>query len=88
MQPCCIVIDERQNVAERARNAQKSQRAKFAELLSTRSEILILLLARPALHLRIVTKIKSIGKTGYNAVLSIYRPHSALQGRTSLEVLQ
>jgi len=79
---------ECQNVAERACGAYKSQRAKLAERLSICTEILILLSARPALHLRIVTKSKSISITGYNALLSIYRPHSDLQGRTSLEVLQ
>ncbi|KAF0655145.1 DNA/RNA helicase [Cyanobium sp. Copco_Reservoir_LC18] len=42
-----IVIDECQNVAERARGAQKSQRAKLAERLATRSETLILLSATP-----------------------------------------
>ncbi len=42
-----IVIDECQNVAERARGAQKSQRARLAERLATRSETLILLSATP-----------------------------------------
>jgi superfamily II DNA/RNA helicase len=42
-----IVIDECQNVAERARGTQKSQRARLAERLSTRSETLILLSATP-----------------------------------------
>ena len=42
-----IVIDECQNVAERARGSQKSQRARLAERLSTRSETLILLSATP-----------------------------------------
>ena len=42
-----IVIDECQNVAERAKGAQKSQRAKLAERLATRSETLILLSATP-----------------------------------------
>lgn len=42
-----IVIDECQNVAERARGSQKSQRAKLAERLATRSETLILLSATP-----------------------------------------
>jgi SNF2 family DNA or RNA helicase len=42
-----IVIDECQNVAERARGAQKSQRAKLAERLATRSQTLILLSATP-----------------------------------------
>ena len=42
-----IVIDECQNVAERASGAQKSQRAKLAERLATRSETLILLSATP-----------------------------------------
>jgi len=66
MQPWCIVIDECQNLAERACGAQKSQRAKLAERLATCTEILILLLARPALHLRIVIKSKSIGRAAYN----------------------
>ena len=83
-----IVIDESQNVAERACGAQKSQRAKLSERLSTRSETLILLSARPALHLRIVTTITSIGRAPGNVVLSTYRSHSALQGRTPLAVLQ
>jgi len=42
-----IVIDECQNVAERARGAQKSQRARLAERLATRSETLLLLSATP-----------------------------------------
>ncbi len=42
-----IVIDECQNVAERARGTQKSQRARLAERLATRSETLILLSATP-----------------------------------------
>lgn len=42
-----IVIDECQNVAERARGAQKSQRARLAERLTTRSETLLLLSATP-----------------------------------------
>lgn len=42
-----IVIDECQNVAERAKGSQKSQRAKLAERLATRSETLILLSATP-----------------------------------------
>jgi ERCC4-related helicase len=42
-----IVIDECQNVAERARGAQKSQRAKLVERLATRSQTLILLSATP-----------------------------------------
>ena len=42
-----IVIDECQNVAERAKGAQKSQRARLAERLATRSETLILLSATP-----------------------------------------
>ena len=42
-----IVIDECQNVAERARGSHKSQRARLAERLSTRSETLILLSATP-----------------------------------------
>jgi SNF2 family DNA or RNA helicase len=42
-----IVIDECQNVAERARGAQKSQRARLAKRLATRSETLILLSATP-----------------------------------------
>ena len=42
-----IVIDECQHVAERARGAQKSQRAKLTERLATRSETLILLSATP-----------------------------------------
>jgi ERCC4-related helicase len=42
-----IVIDECQNVAERAHGAQKSQRAKLAERLATRSQTLILLSATP-----------------------------------------
>jgi superfamily II DNA or RNA helicase len=42
-----IVIDECQNVAERAQGAQKSQRARLAERLATRSETLILLSATP-----------------------------------------
>ncbi|MCP9808362.1 DEAD/DEAH box helicase [Cyanobium sp. HWJ4-Hawea] len=42
-----IVIDECQNVAERAKGAQKSQRAKLADRLATRSETLILLSATP-----------------------------------------
>jgi superfamily II DNA/RNA helicase len=42
-----IVIDECQNVAERARGAQKSQRSRLAEHLATRSETLILLSATP-----------------------------------------
>ena len=42
-----IVIDECQNVAERARGSHKSQRAKLAERLATRSETLILLSATP-----------------------------------------
>jgi superfamily II DNA/RNA helicase len=42
-----IVIDECQNVAERARGAQKSQRARLAERLATRSQTLILLSATP-----------------------------------------
>jgi len=42
-----IVIDECQNVAERARGAQKSQRAHLAERLATRSETLLLLSATP-----------------------------------------
>ena len=42
-----IIIDECQNVAERARGAQKSQRARLAERLATRSETLILLSATP-----------------------------------------
>ena len=42
-----IVIDECQNVAERAKGSQKSQRAKLADRLSTRSETLILLSATP-----------------------------------------
>jgi hypothetical protein len=83
-----IVIDECQNVAERARGAQKSQRAKLAECLATWTETLILLSARPALHLRIVTTITSIGRAARNVVLSTYRSHSALQGRTPLAVLQ
>jgi ERCC4-related helicase len=42
-----IVIDQCQNVAERAHGAQKSQRAKLAERLATRSQTLILLSATP-----------------------------------------
>ncbi len=42
-----IVIDECQNVAERAKGSQKSQRAKLADRLATRSETLILLSATP-----------------------------------------
>ena len=42
-----IVIDECQNVAERAKGTQKSQRARLAERLATRSETLILLSATP-----------------------------------------
>ena len=42
-----IVIDECQNVAERAKGSQKSQRARLAERLATRSETLILLSATP-----------------------------------------
>ena len=42
-----IVIDECQNVAERARGALKSQRARLAERLATRSETLLLLSATP-----------------------------------------
>jgi ERCC4-related helicase len=42
-----IVIDECQNVAERASGARKSQRARLAEGLATRSETLILLSATP-----------------------------------------
>ena len=42
-----IVIDECQNVAERAKGAQKSQRSRLAERLATRSETLILLSATP-----------------------------------------
>ena len=38
--------------------------------------------------LRIVTKSKNVGKVGYNVLTSIYRLHSALQGRTPLQVLQ
>ena len=41
------MIDECQNVAERARGAQKSQRARLAERLATRSETLLLLSATP-----------------------------------------
>jgi SNF2 family DNA or RNA helicase len=83
-----IVIDECQNVAERARGAQKSQRARLAERLATRSQTLILLSARPELHLRIVTTITSTGRAARNVVLSTYRSHSALRGRTPLAVLQ
>ncbi|MCT0210295.1 MAG: helicase [Cyanobium sp.] len=42
-----IVIDECQNVAERAKGAQKSQRARLANRLATRSDTLILLSATP-----------------------------------------
>ena len=42
-----IVIDECQNVAERATGIRKSQRAKLADRLATRSETLILLSATP-----------------------------------------
>jgi superfamily II DNA or RNA helicase len=42
-----IVIDECQNVAERARGAMRSQRFRLAEQLATRSETLILLSATP-----------------------------------------
>jgi len=42
-----IVIDECQNVAERAKGTQKSQRARLANRLATRSETLILLSATP-----------------------------------------
>jgi superfamily II DNA or RNA helicase len=42
-----IVIDECQNVAERARGAMRSQRSRLAERLATRSETLILLSATP-----------------------------------------
>ncbi len=42
-----IVIDECQNVAERARGAVRSQRFRLAEQLATRSETLILLSATP-----------------------------------------
>ena len=42
-----IVIDECQNVAERAQGTQKSQRARLATRLATRSETLILLSATP-----------------------------------------
>ena len=36
----------------------------------------------------IVNGSKSIGRAAHNVVRSTYRPHSALQGRTPLEVLQ
>lgn len=42
-----IVIDECQNVAERGVGAQKSQRARLADRLATRSDTLILLSATP-----------------------------------------
>jgi len=42
-----IVIDECQNVAERASGAMRSQRSRLAERLATRSETLILLSATP-----------------------------------------
>jgi SNF2 family DNA or RNA helicase len=42
-----IVIDECQNVAERGVGVQKSQRARLADRLATRSETLILLSATP-----------------------------------------
>lgn len=42
-----IVIDECQNVAERAQGTRKSQRARLATRLATRSETLILLSATP-----------------------------------------
>ena len=42
-----IVIDECQNVAERAKGAQRSQRARLANRLATRSDTLILLSATP-----------------------------------------
>jgi len=42
-----IVIDECQNVATRAKGEQKSQRARLANRLATRSETLILLSATP-----------------------------------------
>ena len=42
-----IVIDECHNVAERAKGLQKSQRARLAERLATKSETLILLSATP-----------------------------------------
>ena len=41
------MIDECQNVAERARGAMRSQRSRLAERLATRSETLILLSATP-----------------------------------------
>ena len=42
-----IVIDECQNVAERAQGTQKSQRARLANRLANRSETLVLLSATP-----------------------------------------
>lgn len=42
-----IVIDEAHHVAERGNNAQRSQRARLAQLLSSRSDTLIMLSATP-----------------------------------------